>query len=270
MNFENSYNKKMDGSIAERMVLGFQDNKGFLNQIEKDEKFEEELNNLTEEFLRDGIVDEIFEAKVISGINSDEEKKEKIKPLIRDRFINIPFVKKAEKESALERKISAKIKNIFSIKKAVIQTQRIADYNRSVNEDVYLENITTPFTLRLLSSLTNRLKKNGVDPVIIYNPAIFKDDNIKTHLDGIRGTDAYVLVNVGDGFRFFYLDYTGDPKKAPDSVARGYGIEKQTSGELGKKDSKFVLYVDFNNLEDDQLLARLGDSLAKEIEDNIG
>jgi hypothetical protein len=264
----------MNGSIAERIVLGFQDDAGF-NFLKNDPQFHEEVEKIVDAI----IVSEYFKKKenVLGKVERTiEEKKELARAYVYERFLEISFIKNIEDKKIIvpgrdpdaEKGFDTEIKKVFSIRAAVNQVERIAKFNKSTNSDRYSENITTPFVVRLLSSLKDRLTKKIGDVHISYVPAIFENDALKTHLDGIRGTDAYLVVTTREGKRLFCLDSTGNPEKVNDQsiLKRGMGIEKQFDHYLKPEDAKLRVYIEFEKVTDEVILAKMGNEMAAEIE----
>jgi hypothetical protein len=276
--FSDRHLTKIDGSIAERKVLGFQSDEGF-NFLKNDPKFHAEVQKTTDSIISSGFLKE--RESVLGNVDrTPEEEKELALKYVYERFLEISFIKNIEskniqiegRDPIKESKFDTEIKKAFKIRAAVSQVQRIADFNKTSNSDRYSENISTPFTVRMMGSLKQKLSKKLQNFQIIYNPAIFENDILKTHLDGIRGTDAYVIVismkESEKQIRIFYLDYTGNPGKINDQsiIKKGEGIERQSDPDLSSEDAKLRVFIDFEKVMDDSVLAKMGNEMAVEID----
>ncbi len=264
---------KMDGSIAERHVLGYQENEGF-DFFRSDPKLKEEIEKIAAKLVESGFLERT--ERILGPTERTLEEKMKLAGgYVRERFLEVSFIKNIEegktpvegRNPETERKIDAAIKEVFKMRSAALQVQRIADFNQKKDPEKYSDGITTPFTMRLVTSLKQKFSQKGISAQVIYNPAIFESDNLKTHIDGIRGTDAYVIVILEGKFKFFYLDYTANPRKiaSREILKKGVGVEKQSDGSLGPSDSKIRIYIEFEKVADDAVLAQAGNELAGEI-----
>ena len=276
--------KTKNGTEAERKVLGFQDDEGYFF-LKKDEKLEERIIELAGHLVDKGIVDAESDYKLGVAERSPGEKLEIAIKLVRERFFDIPFIKQLEddkitvegRDKYKEREISALIKEKYKMRTAAAQVKQVAEYNQRRNPEEYEKNIHTPFTQRLESSLRQRLAPKYKNVVIEYYPSIFENDALKTHLDGMRGADAFIIIGIPiekDGIvvsldrRVFFVDYTARPDKIRDKsiLQRGMGVEKDTDGSLDPRDRKLRVYMEFNKVDDGANLAKMGDELAREIE----
>lgn len=262
--------ERMDGSKAERYVLGYLDNAGF-SFFRNDPKLREEVVKIVEILRKKGYEEKFLEV-YDGGDRTEEEKLELLTEHVLERFLEVNYIKTIEsgfeaedRTSQGEKDIDGMIKQVFNIRAATSQVQRISTFNKEHDPDFY-EKMSTPFTTRLVESLKQRLSKKFPDAKVIYTSAIFENDNLKTHLDGIRGMDAYLIVFVENVPRIFYIDYTGKPEKTEREILeRGYGVKKVSGAELKDGDAKFVVYIDFSKINDGAILAQTGDILAKEI-----
>jgi len=265
--------RTIKGEEAERLVLGFQDKVG-LGVLREHPVFSKSIDELAEKLYLDGFVEKIRADYEDSEKITEDEWKKIIREKIISRFFDAGFTKKKQDQDLHEREISTFIAERYSFGEAATQIRLISLINQRQNLESFNKNLSTPFTIKLSNALAYRIKTKfpNLKFKIEYYSALFEAPEVariqgeiktKSYLDAMRGADAFIIIERGEGKEkqtdVFYLDYTGDPKKTSDHRNPPPVTEVLINGMQHKK---IVAYLDSSRVQDEDALIDLGTSVA--------